>query len=313
MIRQNPIEKVMPAPSFSDSPLFDAHPRNFAANRYVYPVLSRRAGGISIGVNLNLDQFCNFHCIYCQVDRSQPAEAEFVGLRRLAEELDETIALVVSGRIYEGQKFRHTPPPLRRLNDIALSGDGEPTAYVNFEQVVEACADARRRHGLEDVKLVLITNASLLHRPHVRRALVTLDANGGEIWAKLDAGTEEYYRLVARSAVPWRQILGNLAEAAQTRPIVIQSLWMRVNGEPPPPAELAAYCDRLGEILAGGGKIKLVQVHTVARKPAEANVAALASAEVDTIADLVRSRTNLPTAAFYGAEGEERTGLAQLA
>ena len=195
--------------------------------------------------------------------------------------------LVVSGRIYEGPQFRHTPPPLRRLNDIALSGDGEPTAYANFEQVVDVCAEVRRRHGLDDVKLVLITNASLLQRPRVQRALTTLDANGGEIWAKLDAGTEDYYRLVARSAVPWRQILGNLAEAARTRPIVIQSLWMRIDGQPPPAAELAAYCDRLREIMAGGGKIKLVQVHTVRRKPAEANVAALANAEVDAIAELV--------------------------
>ncbi len=163
------------------------------------------------------------------------------------------------------------------------------------------CAEVRRRHGLSDVKLVLITNASLLHRPRVRRALATLDANGGEIWAKLDAGREDYYRLVARSAVPWPQILSNLQEAAQARPIVIQSLWMRIGGEPPPPAELAAYCDRLREILAAGGQIKLVQIHTVARKPAEAFVAALSNAEVDAIAELVRSRTALPTAAFYGA------------
>ena len=270
-------------------------------------MLSRRAGGISIGVNLSLDQFCNFHCIYCQVDRSQPAEAEFIGLDRLAEELDRTIEMVVSGRIYEGPQFRHTPPVLRRLNDIALSGDGEPTAYANFEQVVDVCAEVRRRHGLADVKLVLITNASLLHRPAVLQALATLDANGGEIWAKLDAGTEDYYRLVARSAVPWRQILGNLQEAARKRPIVIQSLWMRIRGEPPPPAELAAYCDRLREILAAGGQIKLVQIHTVARKPAEASVAALCNAEVDAIADLVRSRTALPTAAFYGAAERRET------
>jgi wyosine [tRNA(Phe)-imidazoG37] synthetase (radical SAM superfamily) len=288
-----------------NSPLFDAHPRSFAANRYVYPVLSRRAGGLSIGVNLNLDQFCNFHCVYCQVERSQPAEAEFVDLDRLAEELHRTIELVISGRIYEGPQFRQTPAPLRRLNDIALSGDGEPTAYANFEQVVDVCAEARRRHGLADVKLVLITNASLLHRPRVRQALATLDANGGEIWAKLDAGTEDYYRLVARSAVPWRQILSNLQEAARGRPIVIQSLWMRIGGEPPPPAELAAYCDRLGEILAAGGQIKLVQVHTVARQPAEASVAALGNAEVDAIAELVRSRTGLPTAAFYGMGNRE--------
>ena len=49
--------------------LFQDHPRSFEANRYVYPVLSRRAGGISIGVNLNVDKVCNFHCVYCQVSR----------------------------------------------------------------------------------------------------------------------------------------------------------------------------------------------------------------------------------------------------
>ena len=84
--------------------------------------------------------------------------------------------------------------PLRRLNDIALSGDGEPTAAANFDQAVERCAAVRRRHRLDDVKLVLITNASLFHRPRVRRALETLDANNGEIWAKLDAGTRRLLR-----------------------------------------------------------------------------------------------------------------------
>jgi wyosine [tRNA(Phe)-imidazoG37] synthetase (radical SAM superfamily) len=292
----------MQNPSESDNPLFTSHPRIFAANRYVYPVLSRRAGGISIGVNLNLDRACNFHCIYCQVDRTEPEGKKGTGvdLQRLAEELDRTVALVTSGRVYEGPQFRATPPPLRRLNDLALSGDGEPTAAPNFDQAVERCAEIRRRHRLDDVKLVLITNASLFHRPMVRRALEILDANNGEIWAKLDAGTEHYYAQVNRSAVPWRQILDNLREAAARRPIVIQSLFLRIRGERPPPAEVEAYCDRLKEILESGGRIKLIQVHTVARKPAETWSAALADAEVDAIAKAVRRRTGLAVAAFYG-------------
>ena len=254
----------------SIDPLFAAHPRTFAANRYVYPVLSRRAGGISIGVNLNIDKACNFGCIYCQVDRTVRGPREFIGLERLAKELDQAIGLAVSGRIFEGTQFRNTPAELRRLNDIALSGDGEPTAYTNFDEIVEVCAEVRRRHALTDMKLVLITNASLLHRPRVRAALETLDANGGEIWAKLDAGTEDYYRLVARSSVPWQQILDNLRETAKARPIVIQSLLMRIHGQSPSPAELEAYCERLNEIVRCGGQIKLVQVHTVARKTGRA-------------------------------------------
>ena len=287
-------------PSDPETPreLFEAHPRSFRRNRYVYPVLSRRAGGISIGVNLNLDKVCNFGCIYCQVDRTEPGQRESVEIDRLVAELDAAVELVTSGRIFEGRQFGRTPPELRRLNDIALSGDGEPTTCGNFDAVVAACADVRRRHRLEDLKLVLITNASMFHREQVRRALATLDAANGEIWAKLDAGTEDYYRQIARSAVPFRRILDNLLGAARVRPIVIQSLFMRIRGQPPGVAEQEAYCDRLSEIASGGGRIKLVQVHTLARPPAESWVTALGSAEIDALADLVRRRTGLPVAAF---------------
>ena len=201
-------------------------------------MISRRAGGLSIGVNLNADKFCNFHCIYCQVDRSTPGVADQLDLERLADELDSMVEAVLSGRIFNGPQFRETPPALRRCNDIALSGDGEPTSSDSFEQVAQLCAEVRRGCGREEVKLVLITNASLLHLPRVRRGLAILDANGGEIWAKLDAGTEDYYRLVNRSAAAWQQILGNLREAAQARPIVVQSLFLRIHGEPPAAAEI---------------------------------------------------------------------------
>jgi wyosine [tRNA(Phe)-imidazoG37] synthetase (radical SAM superfamily) len=282
--------------------LFQAHPRNFAENRYVYPVLSRRAGGISIGVNLSLDRYCNYHCVYCQVDRSDLREArkQPVDIARLTEELDATIELVASGKLYEMPLFCDTPPDLRRLNDIALSGDGEPTAYVNFEDAVAACVDVRRRHGFSDVKLVLITNASLVHRERVRQALKLLDVNGGEIWAKLDAGTDEYYQLVARSAIPWQQILDNLRDMAKVRSIVVQSLFMRIHDEPPRSSELDAYSARLTDILAAGGHIKLVQVHTIARKPSESWVSALSNEEIDTIAQRIR-RTGIPVAAFHNA------------
>ena len=290
--------KMNPLPA---TPLFNVHPRSFQANRYVYPVLSRRAGGISIGVNLNLDKICNFHCVYCQVGRAEPGEKEFVDLPRLGDELDRMIELVTSGRIFQGPRFQDTPQPLRRLNDIALSGDGEPTTYKNFGEVVSLCAEARQRHQLPELKLVLITNASMFHRDAVRQALEVLDANNGEIWAKLDAGTEAYYREIARSAVTFQRILDNLALAAQARPIVIQSLFMRIREQPPLAAEQAAYCDRLCEIAAAGGQIKLVQIHTIARAPAETWVASLSRQEIDDLVELVRRRTGLSVAGFYGS------------
>jgi len=161
----------------------------------------------------------------------------------------------------------------------------------------------KQRLGLGNLKMVLITNASRFHCPPVQRALANFDRNQGEIWAKLDAGTEEYFKLIDRAPMPLAKVLGNITWAAQVRPIVIQSLFMRVNNEPPSPAEITAYCDRLAEIVAAGGKIKLVQVYTIARRPTESYVTPLTDAEVDAIRDQVRERTGLAAESYYGVSG----------
>ena len=72
---------------------------------------------------------------------------------------------------------------------------------------------------------------------------------------------------------------------------MIQALFMRIAGEPPSAPEQAAFCDRLNEITAAGGQIKLVQIYTVARRPAESFVTPLTNAEVDALTDLVHRRS----------------------
>ena len=134
---------------------------------------------------------------------------------------------------------------------------------------------------------------------HVQRGLEILDQNNGEIWAKLDAGTDEYFRMIDRSSIPLERILGNITQVAQIRPIVIQSLFMRIDGNPPSQAELQAFCRRLREICEAGGQLKLVQIYTVARATAEDYVSPLGNSEVDAIADLVRRETGLEAAAYY--------------
>jgi wyosine [tRNA(Phe)-imidazoG37] synthetase (radical SAM superfamily) len=293
----------MPTDPPATHPLHTQHERRFAENKFVYPVLSRRSGGISIGVNLNPDKVCNFDCIYCQVDRTTQSETRFVEFDQLVDELRHVLELAASGELYQVPKFASVPVELRKLRDIAFSGDGEPTTYRNFDELVARCAEVKRELALDDVKMVLITNASMFHRPHVRRGLEILDANQGEIWAKLDAGTAEYYKLIERTPIPFQQVLDNIAAAARVRPLVIQSLFMRVAGEPPTNDELIAFCDRLNEITSAGGQLKLVQIYTIARKPAESFVQALSDDEVDAIVDLVRERTGLVAAAFYGTSG----------
>ncbi len=285
--------------------LFSQHERNFADNRFVYPVLSRRSGGISVGINLNPDKVCNFDCVYCQVNRVSQAETRFVETPRMLEELQRTLQLVMSGKLFETGKFVQTPVPLQRLNDIAFSGDGEPTTHRNFDEVVTAVAEVKRASHLSGVKLVVITNASMFHRDHVQRALRILDENEGEIWAKLDAGTPAYFAQINRAPFRFESILTNIRQASLERPLVIQTLFMRINGQAPPQNEYEAYCRRLQEIVQAGGQLKLIQIYTIARAPAENYVASLRNDDVDRLVDLVRERTGLPVAGFYGTGSTE--------
>jgi wyosine [tRNA(Phe)-imidazoG37] synthetase (radical SAM superfamily) len=297
----------IPSPECLDR-LHADHARSFEGNLYVYPVLSRRARGISVGLNLNPDKLCNFDCVYCQVDRAEPGRASALEPGVLLQELEAMLELVASGEIYRDDRFASVPVPLRRLNDIAFSGDGEPTAAPEFGRVVRDVASLKQRRGLAKVKLILLTNATLLHRPQVRAALEVLDANHGEIWAKLDAGTEAYYRTIDRSNVRFERILANLREAARRWPIVVQSLFLSLQGRGPSASEIDAYVGRLEELIAGGGKVKLVQVYTVARKPADARVAPLDGLELERIGAAVRARLDVQVDVFQG-NAHDASGL----
>lgn len=282
------------------------HPRTYDENKFVYPVLSRRSRGISIGINLNPDKICNFDCVYCQVDRRSDAEVRFVETDRLISELDSTVKLVTSGALFDDPAFSSVPEPLRRLNDFAFSGDGEPTTLKNFSALVDRVAELKRRHGLHLVKLVAITNASRFHRSAVLNALERLVAAPGEVWAKLDAGTEEYYRLIERTPIPFARILENLETASKRFPLVIQSLFLRYAGEPPTSAEIEAYIGRL-ERIGAQGRIDRVQIYTIARPPAESVVDALEDEQIDQIARRVRDRLPVPVETYHGSvQGSSR-------
>ena len=205
------------------------HTRRFRGSELVYPVLSRRSRGISVGVNLNLDQNCNFRCLYCQVDGSESRSDKLFSLDKLETELPETLGMIQSGEIYQYDPFIETPEDLRHLRDIAISGDGEPTASQHFGLACEVVVRVKDQMGLEDVKLVLITNASLLHKEPVRRTLAMLYDHKLEVWGKLDAGTEEYYHLVNGSSIPFDRMLENLLATARVRPTVIQSLFAPID------------------------------------------------------------------------------------
>jgi wyosine [tRNA(Phe)-imidazoG37] synthetase (radical SAM superfamily) len=281
------------------TPLFTQHSREWRTNRYVYPVISRRSQGLSIGVNLNPDKACNFDCVYCSVDRTVAGGVAQLDLSVLRQELHALLSLARSGEIFTQEPFTQTPAVLRRLNDIAFSGDGEPTAAVQFPAAARIVAQARAQLQL-DCRLVVITNATLLRRPEVEATLAFLDQHGGEVWAKLDAGTDGYYHQVERSKVSLSRVLANITECARVRPLVIQALFMRLHGQSPAPQEIHAWLERLREITAAGGKLSRIQVYTTARHTSEAFVSALPDAEIDAIVGGARA-LGLRADGFYSA------------
>jgi len=270
---------------------------------YCYPVISRRSHGLSLGVNLNPDKICNFDCVYCEVDRITPAKRKDLDLDLLERELGLLLDLATDGRIYEVPPFDSARPEHRQLNDIAFSGDGEPTTAREFPEVIARIARLKARRGLEAVKLVLITDSSRLQAPEVVEGLGTLMAHQGEIWAKLDAGTEAYYREIDRSAIPFGRILDNLLATARRWPIVIQTLFLSWKGRGPDEAELKAYCERLKHIQSEGGQLQAIQLYTVARPTPEPEARPLGRLPMDAIAASLRAQLpGLPLEVYYGPE-----------
>ncbi len=274
------------------------HTRHFSDFTFVYPVISRRSRGLSIGVNLNPDKICNFDCVYCEVDRHTPSAATEVNLRQMKNELTTMVQFARDGSLAKDPKFDEVPWLTREVKDIAFSGDGEPTMIHNFAECVEAVVDVKQAEDLEPTKIVLITDAAGLDKADVKRGLGVMDRNNGEIWGKLDAGTEEYFKFVNRTNVKFERILNNLLETSKVRPIIIQSLFFKVHGEAMSEAELKAYCGRLSDITDGGGQIREVHLYTVARPTPEPYATKQESEELEQMAAVIRERTNLAVTVF---------------
>ena len=268
---------------------FTDHRRELDDNRYVYAVVSRRSRGLSIGINLNPDKACNFDCPYCQVDRTIPGGTRAIDADLLEQELASLFTLVQSGELWSRPPFDTAAPAMRVVRDVAIAGDGEPTACPDFLVAMNTIGTVLERSGwtigAEDgIRFNLLTNATLFHRTKVTQALARFGDLGGEIWAKLDAGTQEYFEQVDGTRLSLDRVVNNIAVAAASRPLVLQCMFMRMDGQGPSEAEIDAWESRLKQILDAGGQVRLVQVYTVARRPADSRVSILPLPALNEIA-----------------------------
>jgi wyosine [tRNA(Phe)-imidazoG37] synthetase (radical SAM superfamily) len=272
-------------------------PRQFLSNRFVYVVVSPRAHGLSIGVNMNPSKCCNFNCEYCEVDRTAPAMEELLDIDVMAEELQYTLALAYSGELQNIRHFRNVPADLLKLQQVALSGDGEPTLSPYFLDAVQAVIHVRAMGRFPFFKIVLVTNASGLDLPQVQDGL-KLFTPQDEIWAKLEAGTQHYMEEVNRPDCHLDKILDNILLIARQRPVIIQSLFPLVNHEEPSAEEIEQYVQRLNELKQAGAQIPLVQIYSATRPSAHSKCGHLPLKTLARIAQQVREVSGLKAEVF---------------
>lgn len=273
-------------------------PRDYLGHRLVYLTISARARGLSIGVNLNPDQHCNFDCVYCEVDRRVPVGRSALDLDLLAQELGSTLARVGSGALREQPPFsRGVAENLLRLRQVAISGDGEPTLCRRFREAMETVVHVRATSGGTFFKIVLITNGSNLDSAEVQAGLRLLTRDD-EVWVKLDAGTQAHMDVVNHADVPIEKILSNILLVARPRPVVIQSLFPALNGQAPGEEEIAQYIQRLLDLTKAGAQISLVQIYSATRPTVHPGCGHLPLRTLSRIGQAVRSRTGLQTEIF---------------
>jgi wyosine [tRNA(Phe)-imidazoG37] synthetase (radical SAM superfamily) len=273
-------------------------PRNFLNNRFAYGVISQRARGLSIGVNLNPDKKCNFDCFYCEVNRDEAPRDREIDVKVMSEELQNLLAMVYENRLREVAWFRNLPPDLLQLKGVALSGDGEPTLCPMFGEVVREVVHIRSQGRFPFFKITLITNTAGLHLPETRVGLHLL-TNHDEIWVKLDAGTQDYMNKVNRPDIQLRKVLANILMIGRERPVIIQSLFPLMSGQEPPPEEIEQFVQRLQELKSGGTQISMVQVYSAHRPPHRGDCCGhLPLKSLSYIARRVREATGLKAEVF---------------
>lgn len=284
------------------------HSRMWKDNTWVYPVISRRAGGLSVGVNLNPDHKCSFACAYCQSGPQEGHESVPIDIDGVERELRQFIAFYKSGEFNKCDFFGHVPEDKKVLKDLCLSGDGESTIVKEFPEICKRMRQIQKEYessvnsgakvvagegakvvaGLSDFKLRLITNASRLGNDKVEEALQYLLESNGEIWAKLDAGTEAWYKRMNRSAVKFSTILENLEKVIKRYPICIQTMLCSLQGDAPSDTEIEEYIKNLTRVYnAAPQNFVEVQLYTVIRQTATPDVLPLPKEFLQAVADKI--------------------------
>ncbi|MGH8477853.1 MAG: radical SAM protein [Methylococcales bacterium] len=268
------------------------HSRDVAGLRYVYPVVSRRAQGVSIGINLNPNNACNWRCVYCQVPDLIRGKAPVIDHALLERELRTFLDDVLSFDFYEryGVEYGY-----RRLRDLAISGNGEPTSADDFSAIVELIGRVMKDYDLcDDLNLVLISNGSLVHHARVQQGLKKIHKLGGEVWFKVDCATDTGLKRINLAAISARRMQHNLQICAELCRTWVQTCVFNFDGLSLSNEECQAYIDLLAAIANAENHFKGVLIYGLARRSQQPERHRLSEVNAEWLQQFVSNIQRLP-------------------
>jgi len=278
----------------------ERHQRGEDAASIIYLVVSRRAHGLSLGINLFPDsKHCTYNCPYCEVQPFSNPHA------RLSQGMIEAALR----QFFETEWQRYARSFV--LKDISISGNGEPTCSPFLEETLYAAAKVLGEQAYLDPKLskvpiVLITNSTGFLNTQVCELLRRFSQEARfEIWAKLDGGTPELHSILSGSGYVFDRIIGGIAHFSVMTPVKIQTMICRDTRSGRDLFDIEGYCGVVIDLLEQGARISAIQLYTTARLPIEPWIASLDDTEMAAFASNVRARLPADLAIeCFGRSGE---------
>lgn len=242
------------------------------------PVNSRRLGR-SLGINLmpGAYKLCSFNCVYCHYGWTKKHALD---VSQCAQDLPPFHQVV--------ERIQIAARSALDFDYLTFSGNGEPTLYPQFAELVDEVIRIRNAYRPE-AKIALLSNATGLVRPEVRASIPKIDF----ALFKLDAGTEETFRAINRptQGVSLAQIVDHLSSLEG---INIQT--MLVDGSPSNVAgrDLQAYFQLLTRIQP-----KEVHIYSIDRPVPHAQLMLVPPRRLEEIARWGERETGVRIKAFY--------------
>ena len=271
------------------------HSRELSGLKYIYSVISRRAGGLSIGINLNVNNACNWQCIYCEIPnltRGSPPPIEL-------DVVENELRLFLHDIIHGDYMQKNVAIEDRHLKDIAFSGNGEPTSAAEFPQVILIVKKILQEFDLlHKIKIRLITNGSLMHEASVLKSIKMLEKINGEVWFKVDAATEETIKTINQVNLKPNQILERLLNTANICPTFVQTCIFMINGKSPDDKDINAYVELINKAKK---IIKGVHLYGLARPSLQPRARDLGRISEQVLKNIAKKLIdlNIPTTVSY--------------